>query len=122
LFLENLNKQKIFDSIYPQVSGIEKVYRKMDLLLTPHVIAVRTVREALASGLPIVAATGSRYADFRANPNDLYGYANEIGRAWEFISKDELPFRVGARQTAEKEFNLNMVGNRVKTLLTEVLK
>ena len=122
LFLEDMRVKGMFASFYPSVIGLEKIYPKMDLLITPHSIAVRTVREALACGLPIVAGTGNKYTNFRENSNDIYCFANEISRAWKFVEKDEDDFRLGARRTAEKEFDPIMVGNKIKTLLAEVLK
>jgi len=48
------------------ISKMPDVYRSVDMMVTPHRIATRTVREALASGLPLVAADGNPYTPYKA--------------------------------------------------------
>lgn len=122
LFLEDMRSREMFGDFLPSVAGLEKVYPAMDLLLTPHTIAVRTVREALASGLSIVAGTGNSYTEFRWNANDIEGYSQEINRAWSYLQEDRELFRNNARKVAEKEFSLLNTGLAIKELLTRILK
>lgn len=44
--------------VMPWISGLANVYRAASCLLTPHVIATRTIREAMACGLPVVRMPG----------------------------------------------------------------
>lgn len=63
------------------VRGLDNVYRAADVVITPHRMAVRTVREALACGCSVVMAPGNRYTPFRAEPEDIEAFAGMIGKA-----------------------------------------
>ena len=113
---ENLDNEGVFGEIMPMVNNLDSVYRSADLMITPQVIATRTVREALASGCPIVAGGGNVYTLYGHDPRDIYGFAEMINRAWEHTSK--FPLREGARRIAEREFTLD--GEDVKRMLEEI--
>ena len=76
------NRGFIGDYYTKQVRGLETVYRAADFMVTPQVIATRSVREALASGCPIVAGGGNAYTPFHHDPRDIDGYSKEIERLW----------------------------------------
>ncbi len=122
LFLQNLYDKDYFGDFYPTIAGLEKMYRSADIFVSPHTIAVRTIREALASGLPVIAGIGNSYTRFTWNPNDINGFACEINRAWMNVQKNKELFSKISRETAEKEFSLVNTGNAIKNLLGEVLK
>lgn len=120
-FLDKLHNDGAFGDFFPPVTGLEKIYRSMDLLLTPHTIAVRTVREALASGLPIIAGSGNQYTEFKGNANDIFGFAIEINRAWGYLQEDRNLFKINARKMAEKNFNSENTGLSIRELVTRIL-
>ena len=97
-------------------------YRAGDILVTPHVIATRVVREALASGLPIVAGTGNKYTQWTANPMDISGFAAEINSCWNYIKHQPDVAINEARELAEKEFNLQQAGEAMKKVFESVLE
>jgi glycosyltransferase involved in cell wall biosynthesis len=63
------------------VEGLTNVYRAADVMITPHRIAVRSVREALACGCSVVMDHGQAYTPFRAEPEDLKAFAWKIDTA-----------------------------------------
>jgi len=103
------------------VPDIDEVYRAADILVTQHAVASRTVREALACGCPIVAASGCKFTPYTANPEDTDGFANAIDRCYRDIKADRKSVRDTARKTAEKEFNLEQTGQAMKKIFEEVL-
>jgi len=101
------------------VREIPKIYRAADMLVTPHVIATRTVREALASGCPIVAGSGNRFTEFTANPQDIYAFSSEIARCWMGFTPK---LQEKARNTAKANFSLRQVGEQVNILYKRILE
>lgn len=70
------------------VAGLAHVYRAATMLITPHMINVRSVREALACGCPVA----------RMNGASLSGFGYEMGKTLG-VGRSE------ARRTAEVNFN-----------------
>jgi glycosyltransferase involved in cell wall biosynthesis len=98
--------------------NIKEYYAMADFLITPHTIATRVIREALASGLPIVAGAGCKYTPYRHDPADIKGFAQEITRCWN----DYKPaLRKKARETAEKNFSLERAGKELLALYEKVM-
>lgn len=62
---------------------MDRVYRAMDLVATPHVIATRIVGEALSCGTALLAARGNDFAQFTCDPGDAHDVAGALVRAWE---------------------------------------
>jgi glycosyltransferase involved in cell wall biosynthesis len=93
------------------VKGLQNVYRAVDCAITPHGIATRSVREPLACGCNLVAASG-RYTPFHADPEDLGAYAAQIGRA-VFEKADN-------RKTARLFFDARDTAKEFIALLNEV--
>lgn len=96
------------------VPNLDEIYRAADIAVTQHTVASRTVREALASGCPLVAASGNKYTPYTADPRDTDGFVEAINRCYEDIMHDCKATREQARATAEKEFNLDRVGKAMK--------
>jgi len=83
VLLLNLQKDGVLGRVGGIIKNIADVYRAGDILITPHIIATRVIREALATGLPIVAGEGCRYTEFVGNPRNIEGFAKEINRCWK---------------------------------------
>jgi glycosyltransferase involved in cell wall biosynthesis len=49
------------------VSGLDHVYRAADFMITPHQIDVRSVREAMACGCPVVRIPGVKLNGFKSD-------------------------------------------------------
>lgn len=96
------------------IKGLEYVYRAADLLITPHRIATRSVRESLASGCKVVMAPGNKYTPYIADPEDLVAYAAAMGRAL----KDK---RNNSRQMAKKYFDSSRTARQFVEIIQEVI-
>lgn len=51
--LKSVQDQGNLGEVLPWVKGLANVYRAADMLITPHTIAVRSIREAMACGCPV---------------------------------------------------------------------
>jgi len=99
--------------IHGWVSGLWNVYRAADIAITQHRVASRGVRESLACGSTLVAATGNQFTPYTAAPENLQEYADEIYKA----ATNLLPASYN-RRVAEREFN----PTRTATEMLEVIK
>ena len=107
--------------MYGVMRNIAEVYRSVDMVITPNIIATRIVRESLASGVPIVAPHSCRYTKFHAEPRDVKKFAEAINLCWiDFlINKDKI--RTEMRRIAETEFGPERVGQAIKQVCERVL-
>lgn len=106
----------------PLVKDMDKVYRSADMLITPHYIATRSIREALASGIPIVAGQGCPYTKYTADARYTEGYAAKINECWNAIKSDGAVASFAARAMAEKSFNLKQAGEAALEIYERVMK
>lgn len=119
--LLSLQKAGCVGSCFNIVSNLDEVYRSADMLVTPHVVASRTIREALASGCPIVAAAGCEFTPYTAHPRDIDGFVTAIDTCYQDIQEDKIRVRGDARDMAEVEFNLTNVGTVMKKIFEDIL-
>lgn len=103
---------------YTKMAG---AYRAADILITPHHIATRVIREALACGLPIVANEGCKYTPYTANPKDVDGFAEKIQQCWIDI-KSNSEAKQHCRTTALRVFNLDQAGKAMLKVFEQVLE
>lgn len=113
--LSGLKKDGVLGCIAGQMKGIKGFYIASDIVVTPHIIATRIIREALASGVPIVAGSGCKYTPYTANPMDIPAFAKAIEKCWE--DKSQAP-----RYIAEKNFNLEQAGQVIKKVFEKILE
>ncbi|MCP4598511.1 glycosyltransferase family 4 protein [Neptuniibacter sp.] len=109
-----LRKGKMVGECRHIVTNLDEIYRAADIAVTQHTVASRTVREALASGCPLVAASGNKYTPYTADPRDPEAFASAIENCYKDIMRDRETVRQVARQKAEQEFNLDRVGKAMK--------
>ena len=102
--LGGLRRRGVLGEIMGRKEDLLEVYNAADLMLTPHSIATRTIRESLACGLPVVAGRGCVYTPFRADDEDIDAYAAEIEGAWQIVSEHRDAVRATARGLAERYF------------------
>jgi len=118
-----LKKDGVLGEMHPLVETTALCYRGADMVVTPHSIATRVVREALACGTPIVAGTGNKYTDFTADSRNIKHVAEAINRCWLHIQKiGKAKARQDARAVAQKEFNPIKTGRAAKELFEKVLE
>lgn len=104
------------------VPFMENVYRAADILVTPHKIATRVIREAMASGLSIVAGSGCPYTTYVADARDTSAFAHQINRCWTTLQLDtKKKMRKVIRERAEKEFGYEALGKAMLKLGNEIL-
>lgn len=108
-------------AICGQTKEINEFYAAADMVITPHVIATRTVREPLACGVPVVAGSGNKYTPYTANPMDTVAFAKAINGCWEDLRDDGKTVREYARKTAETCFDLERTGKAMKEMLERIL-
>lgn len=104
------------------VPFIDSVYRAADILVTPHKIATRVIREALASGCPVIAGTGCKYTPYTADSRDPDSFADQINYCWENLQGHKDEIRAKARKTAEKFFGYEEQGLAMLALGEKILQ
>lgn len=104
------------------VPFLDKIYRSADILVTPHRIATRIIRESLASGLPIVAGAGCPYTNYTGDARDHDIFASKINKCWQNIQRDPEAAKRDARATAEREFNYENAGKAMLKLCNRILE
>lgn len=120
--LQILRKANVLGNILQRANPMANIYRAGDILITPHNIATRVVRESLGCGLPIVAGSANPYTKFRADPRDINAFAKQIERCWKHIKGIPEETKKKARAIAEKEFNLEQAGKAALACCEDVLK
>lgn len=100
---------------------LRAAYHAADCVLTPHKVAVRTVREALAAGCPVVADVGNPYTPYTADQENIPAFAEAIDVAVRDSQADRSAVRRAAREVAEKNFDLGRAAAGFAKLIEEVL-
>jgi len=104
------------------VPYLEQVYRSADILIIPHRIATRIIREALASGCPVVADTGCPYTPYTADPRDPKSFTLEIDRCWKDLQEKGNEMRKSVRKVAEVAFGYELTGQAMLELGNKILE
>lgn len=107
--------------IRPMLKNISDFYRAADIVITPHIISTRSVREPLACGTPVVAGYGNMYTPYTANPMHSYAFAEAINECWEDLKQDPKTVKETARKTAEMAFNLENTGKAAKEIFETII-
>jgi len=88
-------------SMFSWIKELACLYRAADLVISPHKIATRAVREAMACGVPVLADLGNEHAAFTADAHDAKAFAEGIIRASAYVS----PTKLETRLYAERHFD-----------------
>ena len=104
--LECLDERGILGDVKPMVNYLRDVYNAADVLVTPHKIATRVVREALACGTQVVAGAGNPYTPYTADIEDLPTMVNTIERAYGNRIANKANRIKENRKMAEQSFNI----------------
>lgn len=106
--------------IHEREQNIADVYRATDFLVSPHAIAVRTIAEALACGLPVVAADGCRYTRYQMRPGDPEDVAEIVLLAAKDAQENGPAQRERAR-TMSAAFDLAHFGAKLEPIYQEAI-
>lgn len=120
--LEALKERGVLGEVTGIVKGLWNVIRACDLVITPHSMAVRTVREALACGTQVIANAGNRYTPYVAFEEDLEATAAQLERAWLDKQADPEGRIKANREVAEREFDVNNAAQKFVELFAELRK
>jgi glycosyltransferase involved in cell wall biosynthesis len=120
-YAERLRAAGVVGEANVMVPFMDQVYRTADMLVTPHKIATRVIRESLASGLPIVAGSSCPYSEYTADVNNQEAFAHQINRCWTALKINRKEMKAAARKTAEKEFGFENMGKVMLNLCNEIL-
>lgn len=118
--LDGLARLGVLGQVAGMLPDLRPAYMSADVMITPHRIATRTVREALASGCQVVAAAGNPYTPYTADPEDLPTYAAQVLHAWDDLRENRPVRRAANRAVAEKEFDLGRAAGAFLNLLETV--
>jgi len=126
--LNPLKKKGIVGHTHGLIPYIDDVYRGADFMVTPQVIATRTVREALACGCPIVAGEGNSHTSFTANSYNIKAMTTVIADLWSTLAADKINYPTNrgtwnkwARIIAEKQFSLAKASEHIKQVIEYVV-
>jgi len=120
--LEGLRRQGVLGLTKGLEPDLLPAYCAADLVITPHNIATRVVREALACGTQVVAGMGNPFTPYTADPEDLPAFAAAMGRAWEELKEDRPGRRRANRLMAQEKFNPMNTAKQFVKLLEEELE
>jgi len=116
-----LKDRGILGEVKPIVSNLRTVYSAGDMLITPHKIATRTIREALACGLNVVAGYGNPYVLYSADEEDLTGFSEAMDDAWEDWRTHKEQCIETNRGRAEREFDPARTAGQFIELFKDIL-
>jgi len=105
---------------FTAVENMDKLYRTADFLLSPNNVSNRVIREALASGCPVIAAPGCKYTKYTAFPGDINGCVDMMKQLWNDIQADPVGIREKTCKIAEEHFSLMRTGEVVLKIFEEI--
>jgi hypothetical protein len=103
------------------ISNPADFYRACDIMVSPQVIATRSIREAMCAGMVVVGGLGATYTPFTANPMDISGYAKAIDRAYRYWKRSKGRAKTEMNEKATGMWNKNQGGLAFKKLYEEML-
>ncbi len=117
-----MQAEGMIGDIKPHVQSLYNVYNAADLFITPHVIATRTVREALSMGINTVAGSDNRFTPYKANPENLDEYAAAIERAYNDWKNNKQLCAKNNRKMAEESFDPIRMVTEFKNLYNNIME
>ena len=103
--LDAMSNKNLIGEVKGRIDNLVEIYNAADILMTPHTIATRTIREASACGLTVVAGGNQPYSSYYADPERPGEYAAAIGRAWVDVKNHKEARRNDAQTMAEMKFD-----------------
>jgi glycosyltransferase involved in cell wall biosynthesis len=120
LLLNTLSRFGAGGELNGRQPGLEEVFRAVDFVMSPNRIVTRIIGEALACGVPVLAAEGCKVTPYTAdifNPEEVGQVARRLVKDLE---NDRGAVKAQARATAEKLFNLERYSDAIDKVYEEV--
>jgi len=118
----NLRKAGCIGYLSAIVKNLDEIMRSADILVSPNNIETRTILEASALGLPIVAGTGCKLTSYDSDPRSIEDTIQSIKTCWneiKLIPKEDIKKQI--REKIERQFSLEKTGLEIKKLYKEIL-
>ncbi len=116
----NFKKSGYVGKVATVVQNVDEIMRAADILVSPLGIETRTILEASALGLPIVAGNGCKLAHTVSDPRDIEATAAAINKCWNEV-KSVKDIKNVIRNKTESQFNLLKTGIQVKQIYEGIL-
>jgi len=113
VLLNVLEEQGTLGEVAGWVTGLENIYRAADLVITPHIIATRAVRESLSCGCRVVGGLENKYTTTSASPENPIHFSEKMLEALNSENK--------SRETAIKYFDRKQTANEFINLFKRIL-
>jgi glycosyltransferase involved in cell wall biosynthesis len=117
MYIGCLTRKGLIGHAWSKIDFLQELYRSVDMLITPHVIATRVIREALASGIPVVGGGGCPYTVYTADPRNVKEFAVQMERCWFDILTKRDALKQQCRRMAEVSFGFEAAGKKMKRVL-----
>lgn len=118
--LDVLEGRGVLGQTSGMIEDLLPIYRAADIVITPHRIATRTVREALACGTQVVGDKANPYTPYVADMEDPKAYGAAIAQAWEDLKEDREGREKSNRDVAEREFDVTVTAEQFVELFEEL--
>jgi len=115
-----LDERGVMGTVRPVVGNLQQVYSAADMVITPHRIGTRIVREALACGCQVVAGNGNPYTQYTADVEDLREFSTAMENAWDDWKANKALCIQENRRVAETSFDLRSVAGEFIKMFQEV--
>ena len=116
VLLEQVEARGWLGEVAGYVDGLANVYRAATMAISPHRIATRSIREAMACGCPVVCAPGTAHGSRYADPEDPAAFSAAMD---EVLQSD---CRQAARTVAEQFYDSGKTAAEILSLVDEVTK
>lgn len=102
------------------IFDLDDVYRAADMVITPVEVAHRIIREATASGTPIIAG-GYEHTPYNFHPYKPTEMAEQIIRCWGDLQADPEGVKNRTRETAVKRMDVMDTARGLQKIYEKVL-
>lgn len=101
--------------------NLDEVYRAVDFVMSPNRIVTRIIGEALACGVPVLAARGCKVTPYTADIFDPEEVGVVAGRLMADLRDDREGIKAKCRAKAEELFSLERYGEAIEPVYAEAV-
>ncbi|KKN09304.1 hypothetical protein LCGC14_1047950 [marine sediment metagenome] len=107
-------------SLFSWIKGLSCLYRAADLVISPHKIATRAIRESMACGTPVLADLGNPHTKWVADAHNARKFCQKIQEVFHELQK--FPDNGDARNHAVMAFDPRNTATRFLKVAESVLE